>query len=29
MEYLDKALGIEVAYMNGKFEHLPNFIATR
>ena len=29
MEYLDKVLGIEVAYMNGKFEHLPNFIATR
>ena len=29
MEYLDKVLGIEVSYMNGKFEHLPNFIATR
>ena len=29
MEYLNKVLGIEVVYMNGKFEHLPNFIATR
>ena len=29
MEYLNKDLGIEVVYMNGKFEHLPNFIATR
>lgn len=29
MEYLNKVLGIEVVYMNGKFEHLPNFIVTR
>ena len=29
MEYLNKVLGIEVVYRNGKFEHLPNFIATR
>ena len=29
MEYLNKVLGIEVVYLNGKFEHLPNFIVTR
>ena len=29
MEYLNKVLGIEVVYRNDKFEHLPNFIATR
>ena len=29
MEYLDKVLGIEVAYKNGEFAHLPNFISTR
>lgn len=29
MEYLDKVLGIEVAYKSEEFEHLPNFIATR
>ena len=29
MEYLNKVLGIEVAYKNGEFGHWPNFIATR
>ena len=29
MEYIDKVLGIEVAYKSEEFEHLPNFIATR
>ena len=29
MEYLNKVLGIEVVYRNGKLEHLPNFIAAR
>lgn len=29
MEYLNKVLGIKVAYEDVEFEHLPNFIATR
>lgn len=29
MEYLNKVLGIKVAYENVEFKHLPNFIATR
>ena len=29
MEYLNKVLGIEVAYEDVEFKHLPNFIVTR
>lgn len=29
MEYLDKMLGIKVAYKDVEFKHLPNFITTR
>ena len=29
MEYLDKMLGIKVAYKDAEFKHLPNFITTR
>ena len=29
MEYLNKVLGIEVAYENAEFKHLPNFIVAR
>ena len=29
MEYLNKVLGIELAYEDVEFKHLPNFIVTR